>query len=342
MKLMARYSPYAFALAVILWLAISCLGASTFGEYRQRVLSARNKVDELFANDRRGPRDLGPIKELLPKSEILEQDGDRIETSNAWFADELDRFAAEPDSIKRIAILTGIRERLTSIETSIAELGAAKANTTKDDEKQKLADILSRPEYQKPEAKEESLFQKWYREFQEWLDRVFPRPDISPAASPSMGSIRLWLQVLIFAVVIGLVGFLIYKFVPLFGRRFRKGKGGGRGDQLILGERIESHESAGDLFAEAERLAREGELRAAIRKGYVALLIELADRKVIGLARHKTNRDYLRDVRRRGDLVEGVSGLTLNFERSWYGLRPADAADWEAFRDGYRETMRKV
>ena len=47
---------------------------------------------------------------------------------------------------------------------------------------------------------------------------------------------------------------------------------------------------------EAETLARQGEIRAAIRKAYIALLVELGDRKIISLAQHKTNRDYLRAV----------------------------------------------
>src|SRR5204863_1993073 len=113
-------------------------------------------------------------------------------------------------------------------------------------------------------------------------------------------------------------------------------------DRVILGERIADDESAEDLFGEAERLAREGQLRDAIRKGYIALLCELSDRKIIGLARHKTNRDYLRDVRKRRELFENMVGLTGNFERNWYGLRPSAPADWEDFRDRYRQTISSV
>ena len=83
-------------------------------------------------------------------------------------------------------------------------------------------------------------------------------------------------------------------------------------------------------------------LRGAIRKGYQALLCELSDRKVIGLARHKTNRDYLRDLRKRTDIIENVGGMTSNYERSWYGLRAAKAEDWEEFRVRYHETIGAV
>lgn len=106
-----------------------------------------------------------------------------------------------------------------------------------------------------------------------------------------------------------------------------------------MGERIDDDASAEGLFAEADELARKGELRLAIRKGYVALLCELSDRKLIGLARHKTNRDYLRDVRKRPRLFENMSGVTLTFEKHWYGFKNFEADDWETFRASYQRTV---
>ena len=97
-----------------------------------------------------------------------------------------------------------------------------------------------------------------------------------------------------------------------------------------------------DSREEAERLAREGNLRQAIRKGYIALLCELSDRKLIGLAQHKTNRDYLRDVRRRHALYQNMSGLTDNFERHWYGFEKADEKDWEEFRRRCGDTIKAI
>ena len=63
---------------------------------------------------------------------------------------------------------------------------------------------------------------------------------------------------------------------------------------------------------------------------------------MIGLARHKTNRDYLRDVRKDRSLFVNMTGLTGSFERNWYGLRPSETQDWEDFRDRYRQTVREV
>src|SRR6185436_20617728 len=107
-----------------------------------------------------------------------------------------------------------------------------------------------------------------------------------------------------------------------------------------LGETLEPDESAVDILAEAEALARRGELRAAIRKAYIALLVELGDRKILSLAQHKTNRDYLRAVREVEPLHSNVKQLTDSFERHWYGLIQATETDWLAFRSAYKQALR--
>ena len=106
-----------------------------------------------------------------------------------------------------------------------------------------------------------------------------------------------------------------------------------------MGEKLEPDQSAVDLLAEAEALAQRGELRAAIRKAYIALLVELGERKIISLAQHKTNRDYLGAVRDRESLYTYVKQLTDSFERHWYGFANATDADWHAFRDGYKQAL---
>ncbi len=112
----------------------------------------------------------------------------------------------------------------------------------------------------------------------------------------------------------------------------------------MLGERLEADQTAADLLDEAERLARAGELRGAIRKAYVALLCELGDRGVVRLAQHKTNRDYLDAVRRaaRPRLYTEMLPLTSDFELHWYGLRAASDADWESFKTRCRKALKEA
>ena len=109
---------------------------------------------------------------------------------------------------------------------------------------------------------------------------------------------------------------------------------------LLLGERLEPDQTASDLLEQAEALARAGDLRGAIRKAYIALLCELGDRKVISLAQHKTNRDYLTSVRNRRSIYDPLRKLTNSFELHWYGFVPPAAGDWEEFLLACRQALR--
>jgi hypothetical protein len=151
-----------------------------------------------------------------------------------------------------------------------------------------------------------------------------------------------WLQFVVIGVAVLLIGFVIYKFGPLLFPAMRRETKEKKDERVILGERIASDQNSADIFSEAERLAREGDVRGAIRKGYIAMLCELHDRKLIGLARHKTNRDYLRDVRNRREIYNDMKGLTNTFEHHWYGAKPSDKDAWEKFRTDYKQAVARI
>jgi hypothetical protein len=110
--------------------------------------------------------------------------------------------------------------------------------------------------------------------------------------------------------------------------------------RIVLGERLEPDQTAADLLAQAESLARNGDLRGAIRKAYIALLCELGDRKIVSLAQHTTNRDYLNSVRERVHLYSSMRRLTSSFELHWYGFQPPAENDWNEFRSGYQQALK--
>ncbi|MGI8788090.1 MAG: DUF4129 domain-containing protein [Pyrinomonadaceae bacterium] len=326
--------------------------ARTLTKYRGSVHSAKLSVENLLAPDSEDKSfkdylkleraTLAEIRAEIPPTERIEWRGTTIETDNRWLLDELERLPREPlDSPKREAILNETDERLAALEQKLGELeNPSVSNHTKDEDKRKLAEILRREEFQKPEEKQESLFAKLYRKIIAWLAKMFPRPNLSDSSSTDgFQSFSFVLQMLLYALVLGAIGFLIYRFAPFFLNRLRLKKTGEKRERVILGERLAADETAETLFDEAERLAREGNWRGAIRKGYIALLCELSERKIIGLSRHKTNRDYLRDIRKRGDLYENMNGLTLNYERHWYGFDEAAKIDWEDFRNDYKKAV---
>lgn len=325
--------------------------AATPADYADRVECALDHVGNLLDMTnalRQGERrnageekvDLDEIREDIPVTEKIESGSSTVETSNQWLHDHLKDFENEMDKSKRAVILIEVRERLASLHNAVAEMTGGQASTrSKDEDKQKLAEILEREEYKRVEQKEESLFQQWTRAFFEWLRKIFPKMDVPDPVSGGSTGFSVFLQYVLYAVVIGLIIFVLYKFAPLFFERFGKRVKKEKKERVILGERIAEDESGETLFGEAERLAREGDMRGAIRKGYIAMLCELSDRKIIGLARHKTNRDYLRDVRKQRELYTNVAGLTNTFERHWYGDQRAEINDWEEFRQNFRRTV---
>jgi hypothetical protein len=134
------------------------------------------------------------------------------------------------------------------------------------------------------------------------------------------------------AAVLVYVGYLLLRrFGHVRRPRVRKKKEA----RIVLGERLEPEATSTDLLSQAEALVRHGDIRGAIRKAYIALLVELGDRKLISLAQHKTNRDYLNSVRSLPPLHLTMRGLTDIFERHWYGLEQATPDDWQDFRAGY-------
>ena len=341
------------AVFLLLLFAVSAVFARPLPEYRKNVAAAKKSIVELLypneedLTNRDYPefkrQTLRQIRAQIPASEKIEWQGAEIETNNRWLTEKLNEFEKEPlNSENGRTILTEIGERLEAIERKLKELENPTSQTrTKDEDKRKLAEILRREEYQKPAEKEESLFQKLYRRFMEWLRNKFPRADLPDADASDFQSVSFVLQMFLYALVLGIIGFLVRRFAPFLLERFQNREKREKRERVILGERLAAEETAKNLFDEAEKLALKGNLRGAIRKGYIALLCDLADRKIIGLSRNKTNRDYLKDVGKRRELYENVNKLTLNFERHWYGFNEANPKDWEEFKDAYNRTVNK-
>ena len=346
---------FAFVLISTLLAATSAMAAD-LAEYQERVRTARAGVQSLQSNlateeagdepDQPTAAIFAEVRGLIPNTETIQTGNGSIETNNQWLADRLKAAEAETDLTKRAEILQEIEGRLAVLGVRLQELEqAVAAERSKDEDKRKLSEILSRPEYQKPAkqdaAEEESVLSKWLKQFLEWLESLFPKGEGGGSSVNLSGAANVAQYVLIGAIIL-LLGFLAYKLIPLFAPRFRRGEKKESESRVILGETIDDDVSASDLFSDAERLAREGDLRGAIRKGYVALLCEMSDRKLIGLARHKTNRDYLRDVRSRREIHQQMTGITGSFERHWYGSQDAERDDWDEFRRRCRETIKAI
>jgi hypothetical protein len=109
--------------------------------------------------------------------------------------------------------------------------------------------------------------------------------------------------------------------------------------RTVLGEEIEAGVTSADLAAAALAAARAGDFRAAMRKLYISLLYELAERDLIEIEAHVTNREYLARISRFAALASSMRYLTDRFDYFWYGMFPSSEADFKEYMERYSEAM---
>jgi len=181
------------------------------------------------------------------------------------------------------------------------------------------------------------MLKKWARAIGEWLDKLFnkvPRNAPAPARPGNWifglaPGLRLLLYALVALAVVGLL-YLVYRLY-----RDRN-----RGPEVVEAAPMQPVPDLTDENVGAEqlpedewtRLAREllarGEFRLALRAYYLSSLAYLAQRQLITLAKFKSNRDYERELARRGHaLAEMPAMFSQNvneFDRVWYGAHAVD------------------
>lgn len=184
------------------------------------------------------------------------------------------------------------------------------------------------------------MFRNWARDFSHWLGRLMrafmdwlnkllgrnnPSYDRSSSSYGWIEGVWLLVWLLIAVVVSGLIIFLYRVWRNRFKVRTPVAT------QAILSVPDVSDENvAADQLPEDEwmKLGREmlarGELRLAMRAFYLASLAHLASRNLISIARFKSNREYERELLRRGhSFPELLSTFGQNisvFEAIWYGM----------------------
>jgi len=277
------------------------------------------------------------VRNLLPATETVESNGKSLKVDNSWLHQDLDKYAADTSTV-RYELLKRITERVKALDERLEELETPAVGTSasKADESRKLEEILRRPEYAHQVAQENAI-SRLVKRFFKWILSWLPRPKpMSPGGVGILSRIAQWVVILL---ALGVLAFVLRLFLPRLFRNRRPKKKRKEKARIVLGETLQPDQTAFDLLSEAEALARRGELRAAIRRAYIALLVELGDRKIISLAQYKTKSDYLRAMREIEPLYRNVKQLTDSFERHWYGLAQANENDWLAFRSAYNQAL---
>jgi hypothetical protein len=342
--------------ALLLLLLISCAAvkaaaAISLREYRERIgqvtmaLDSLSSFDEGVSERERAARvssTLRDVRRVVPPTLAVEWNGAPVEVNNSWLDDALKEYEKIPASDARRSVsLASITERLQALGERLDELLKGKPVTlSKDEDKARLDSILRRSEYNR--ATEESAIARLWARFKRWLNSLFPERrarQVEPNQRVPLFS-RL-AEIIVIALALAAIAYAGWKLAPRFirGRGVRKRKK--REARVVLGEHLSPDQTSSDILAEAERLARMGDIRGAIRKGYIAFLCELGDRKVLRLAQHKTNRDYLRSLSDQRPLYGEMQMLTDSFENHWYGYAPGTEDDWAAFRLHYRQALKE-
>jgi hypothetical protein len=339
-----------FSRRLLLLLVVVCLGAAPvvaipLEEYHDNLEHILEDLESLLQKEEneadadyesRFTETIETMREELPKTQSVELDKETWNADNSWFhtrLDELQRAAPE----ERSARISKIIESLRALDERVNELESAEEVAyDKNAANERLKGILARDEYAGA-SRGENAFNRLLLDFIRWLQKLLP--DLGPV-EPGRGSfITQIVQFVVIGVTLLIIAYVIRSLFIRFRRPGAKKIRKKREPRIVLGERLEPEETSSDLLSEAEALARSGDLRGAIRKGYIALLVELGDRKLLSLAQYKTNRDYLRSVSSHPQLHSRMKGLTDSFERHWYGFAQVTPTDWQDFRTGYREAL---
>jgi hypothetical protein len=177
----------------------------------------------------------------------------------------------------------------------------------------------------------------WIRDAIEWVVELFRKIFGSLPSSRSSGkSGSGWmttLQLLCFVLVALVTCALVLLLLRAWQRRRRE-------PAVVASEAIAPVPDLADENVGADELPEDGwlklgrellgrgELRQALRAFYFASLAHLATRHLLSIAKFKSNRDYERELSRRGhslpDLLAVFGENVSVFDRSWYGMHVVD------------------
>lgn len=347
-----RFTHLLSSVGVILLLVNLCatnVGAIPIADFRKSIEQTISALDTVnLQGESESPQDhqsrfietLNSIRGLLPLMQSVEWEDNTYDVDNTWLHQNLGELEKATQA-ERAKILARVKDRLQALHERLVETEKEATRVgNKGDAKRKLQDILSRSEYMKKAAEGSALARLWAR-FIRWLSSLLPQPRPPQTEPGTAQRITTVSQIFVVVLSIAVLAFVLKAFVARLGKNRGAKKKQKLRPRVVLGETLQPEQSANDLLTEADRLARSGEIRSAIRKAYIALLVELGDRKILSLAQHKTNRDYLRALRERELLHRKMIGLTDSFERHWYGLAHATESDWLEFRSRYREALQE-
>lgn len=183
-----------------------------------------------------------------------------------------------------------------------------------------------------------TMIRKWIRAVIRWLDEWLQkwfrhRHPVTPESGSShwdwISSVQLLLWTLV-GVALTTLAIFLYRVW----RARRKTPATAVSEAIFPVPDVADENVGADQLPEegwiqlARELLQRGEFRLAMRAFYLSSLSHLATRNLISIARFKSNRDYERELRRRGhsfpELLSVFGDNIAVFERIWYGMHDVD------------------
>ena len=178
----------------------------------------------------------------------------------------------------------------------------------------------------------------WIALFIEWLEKYLPQPDKKQTVSN-----KNWItpvRAVIVLLLICLIAILALVFIRIW-RRHRTGTVEAAAIGVApLPDLNDEDTKADDLPADrwldmAENFAAKGDLRLSMRALYIATLAYLSDQEMITIEIFKSNREYERELGRRGHKQENLLAVFSEslsvFERVWYGMYHIPRSEFDEF-----------
>jgi hypothetical protein len=184
-----------------------------------------------------------------------------------------------------------------------------------------LETILARPEFNAPQ----SLWDRFLQWLDNWLNELLPDAQTAARSGWLAWLIRVvpWIvSIVIVAAVIWLLSHWLQRLLAAF----------------VTDARIKALAGEDDLpatAAEARQQARaaadSGHYRDAVRRLYLAALLQLAEHDLITYERSLTNREVLVRVPADSPVRSHLEPVIATFDQVWYGVREPDQATFNAY-----------
>jgi len=260
-------------------------------------------------------------------------DAGSLAEAQALFAAEEQVILPAQYTISVVSPLAGLTGKagLAVARTRLALLLDQLALTASDRTAARLAmlrEVLSRPEF----TGEESWLLRWLREFFEWLRSLLP--DLPNVELPASAVPVLPPAPVVNWMVVGVVSTLAVVLLAVLLRwgvrswlRSRMEEGAAGDD---LGDQPATPEEA---RAQAVAFAAEGNLRAAVRRLYLAALLTLQQREVVSSDASLTNLELLEKLRTEDPVRPLLAPVVTTFDEVWYGNAEPDAGHFRHYEE---------